>query len=225
MEKTTRKVVKRSPARTVYLLNFSGLLDAPVEAESSLERDFVNKAVLFPGLTALKHQPFKLSLNEGRHYTPDFLVGIGASQCVVEVKPKSKIAKYHAVFDEACDKLRARGLGFYVVHERALRDGRVHLRAMQTLRYRKGRFPQSECQRVLDLVASKPMGVPIGTLTQREGIRTEVILHLLAQRQLSTGPKLHLDSASVVMPVNHSEVSNEDQFARWIGVAPWGQNA
>lgn len=225
MEKTTRKVVKRSPARTVVMLNFPGLLDHPVEAESSFEKDFICKAALCQGLTDLRHQPFKIRLRNGGYYTPDFLAVVDGAHCVVEVKLRSKISKYHDTFDEAAQQLQTHGLRFYVVHEGSLRRGAVHVRAAHILRYGKAVYPAVACRRALDCMASSPLGIPIGVLRARADTSNEVILHLLARRAISIGPELHLDDEAMVFPFRPLEMSNEDQFGCWFGVAPWGKDA
>src|SRR5256885_13315536 len=73
MQPATRKVVHRSPAHTVRLLNLPHLQDEAIEADSSVERDFVHCAALFTLTRAIKAQPFKLSL-KASSYTPDFAV-------------------------------------------------------------------------------------------------------------------------------------------------------
>lgn len=225
MEKTTRKVVQRSPARTVVLLNFPGVLDHPVEAESSFERDFICKAALCQGLTDLRHQPFKIRLSSGGHYTPDFLAVVGGAQCIVEVKLRSKIAKYEGIFDEASQQLRRHGINFYVVHEGMLRRGGMPVRAAHILRYAKASFPGTVCQRALDCMANSPLGLPIGVLVQRANVCREVVLNLLARRAIAIDPQLRLDDEAMVFPVGHSETRHEDQFGCWFGVAPWIPNA
>ena len=67
-----RKVVTRSPARTVRLLHLPGLFKAPVECESSLERDFVYRASLCPGVADIRHQPFQLTLASRAPLHPRF---------------------------------------------------------------------------------------------------------------------------------------------------------
>ena len=74
MQPATRKVVHRSPAHTVRLLNLPHLQDEAIEADSSVERDFVHCAALFTLTRAIKAQPFKLSL-KASSYTPDAYFG------------------------------------------------------------------------------------------------------------------------------------------------------
>lgn len=225
MEKTTRKVVTRSPARTVVMMNFPGVLDHAIEAESSFEKDFICKAVLCHGLTDLRHQPFKIRLRSGKHYTPDFLAVVHGMHCVVEVKLRSKIPKYKDIFDEASHQLQANGIRFYVVHQGVLRRGGMHVRAAHILRYGKAFFPDSTCRRVLDCMADSPLGIPIGLLKKRADASMEVILHLLARRAIAIEPALHLDDEAMVFPFNSLGTSNEDQFGRWLGVASWDTDA
>jgi len=54
-----RQVVTRSPKRTVGLVNCPWFQDRPIEHESRLEKHFVSRARLFPGLATIEHQPFK----------------------------------------------------------------------------------------------------------------------------------------------------------------------
>lgn len=225
METTTRKVVSRSPARTVHILNLPGLVKAPVEAESSLERDLVYKAALYPWLTDLRHQPFRLSLRGGKKYTPDFLAEFGSTPCVIEVKPQSKVSKYQDTLDEAREVLSVRGITFLLATERTLRTDRAHLRAADVLRYRKGAVSALQAQQALELIRSHTAGIPIGRLIQREGIQMEVVLHLMAHRQVTTGPNVQTADSALVFPIPnsqlHEEADHANQFARWLGCAPW----
>lgn len=69
MEPSKRKVVHRAPAHTVRLIHLPHLQPTPVEADSSLERDFVQIVALFLFTHCIEHQPFSLA---ERQYTPDF---------------------------------------------------------------------------------------------------------------------------------------------------------
>ena len=74
MQPATRKVVHRSPAHTVRLLNLPHLQDEAIEADSSVERDFVHCAALFTLTRAIKAQPFKLSLKASSYWAAAGLV-------------------------------------------------------------------------------------------------------------------------------------------------------
>ena len=81
----TRKVVTRSPGHTVRSINLSHLQPTAIEADSSLERDFIYVALGFPLLKEITHQPFKLKLDAG-FYTPDFFVRFKVSIRVKSAK-------------------------------------------------------------------------------------------------------------------------------------------
>ncbi|MCR5883728.1 Tn7 transposase TnsA N-terminal domain-containing protein [Rhizobacter sp. J219] len=167
-----RKVVTRSPARTVRILNLNGILDAPVECESTLERDFVYRAVLCSSVSRIRHQPFQLALTSGRKYTPDFLVTYrsGAST-VVEVKLASKVAEYQEIFDQASRLLVARGISFVVLTESHIQRENQHRGAALILRYRKENIGRDKLERVTAaLCDAGEGGIPMLELVDHCGI-------------------------------------------------------
>src|SRR2546427_6886864 len=138
MQPATRKVVHRSPAHTVRLLNLPHLQDEAIEADSSVERDFVHCAALFTLTRAIKAQPFKLSL-KASSYTPDFAVKFADGSCaVVEVKPEKFVDSYQELFAHARRQLAERGMLFFVVRDTRLRHGGLMERALIIRRYAKG---------------------------------------------------------------------------------------
>jgi hypothetical protein len=218
-----RKVVTRAPSRTVRVLNLAGILDAPIECESSLERDFVYRAVLCPSITQIRHQPFQLTLSSGRKYTPDFLVRHRRGPpTVVEVKPASKSSGYRAAFDEASHRLAERGVRFVLANDRAIRHNGAHERAALILRYRKALPEAVVVARVLS-AASGPDGIAIGRLLDATSAPREAVLHLLAKRALVTSSSLSLTAKAKVHQLgdNDHEVRIED----WFGLAPWRTHA
>ena len=217
-----RKVVSRSPIRTVRLINLPALLDSPVECESSLERDFVYRAVLCPSLTRLRHQPFQFKLGAGRTYTPDFLVveRDGRSK-VVEVKPGSKVAGYRAVFDEVTYRLSARQIDFLVLSDEDIRRRKVHERAALILRYRKVSPPADEIARVLSALADNGGALAFNALLYRARVQMHVVLHLIAQRTLVTSRDLPVQGASLVSLAINLEIQHAVHLESWFGVAPW----
>jgi len=226
LELSTRKVVTRSPARTVRIINLRGVLPAPVEAESSLERDFILRAALNPFVTAIVHQPFRLRLERDRTYTPDFLVTLTTGErVVVEVKPRRKVETYKLLLDDAAAHLRARGYEFMVADDIAIRKERAHARAARILRYAKTVFGQADCGRALHAASQKPHGIPIGTLRRQARIARETVLHLISLKHLSTGRHLMLDDAAIVFVPTQQEIHGAVQFASWFDAALWPKNA
>lgn len=224
MEPSTRKVVTRAPARTVRTLNLRGVLPHPVDAESTLEADFVRHAALYPRTRAVVSQPFKVPVSpEG--YTPDYLVTTASdARIVVEVKLASKVTKYAELFDEAARYLRQRDHQFYVVTQRSLHLDRRHERAQLILRYAKASYAESDKQRALDAVRGYAGGVPMGRLRKKLNASRELLLHLIGRRLLTTGPRLAVDDSAVLSLVTTSEINDEAFFARWFDAAPWREN-
>lgn len=199
MEQTTRKVVDRSPARTVRLINLPHLQASHIEAESSLERDFVHMAALFPLTKKITHQPFKMALEEGRHYTPDFLVDFhDGSHLIIEVKPESKQHRFLHLFDQVRKNLARRNVRFIVANDRMLRNGDREERALRIRRYGKSACPPGEAQRALELLSKAPEGIQIGDLTA-EGITLTTTLHLIARQRICTGSSLHFEDSDTVI--------------------------
>jgi hypothetical protein len=87
----------------------------------------------------------------------------------------------------------------------------------------KAQYPQNICDAAVLEISDCPAGVPIGQLIKR-GIARELIFHLIARRKLTTGPKLMVDDSALVFAKNRTELDDENSFARWFGVTPWGEN-
>jgi hypothetical protein len=218
-----RKVVSRSPVRTVRVLNLPGLLDSPVECESSLERDFVYRAALCPTLVRLRHQPFQIKLSSGRTYTPDFLVTErDGSAKVVEVKPATKVGGYRGVFDEVASRLKARQIAFLVLTDDVIRTRRAHERAALILRYRKFSSPAADSSRVLAALLDHGGALAFSALLHRARVELPTVLHLMAQRTLVTSRDLPVQGASRVSLANILETRHAVHLEGWFGVAPWG---
>jgi hypothetical protein len=223
MEPSKRKVVQRSPAHTVRLLHLPHLQDSPVEAESSLERDFVQIAALFSFIESIEHQPFRLVWDDAT-YTPDFLIRFkDGSQLVVEVKPSAKVDKYRTLFDRASEKLKGHKLLFMVATDTQLQAGQRVANAMLIRRYAKTTFAESACDSAIKLVDAHTDGISFTELCSKTSISHELILHLVARRLLALGPDLSMGPTAQAFPVTDpKEPSHAIQFAKWFDVEIWG---
>ena len=223
MKSSDRKIVTRAPSRTVRIINLKGLLPHPVEAESSLEADYVRRAALQPSTNDVIHQPFILPVSP-RGYTPDFfqIEESNTPKVIVEIKPEKKVAKYGALFDRAAEYLKPKGYAFYVVTERSLRKSKINERVLLIRRYVKASFPLIERIRVSSLLAEYPNGLPIGTLVRKARVSRELVIHLVARKILTTGAKLHVDHSALVTLRQLSKNNDATAFAGWFGVTPWG---
>lgn len=211
MKQTTRKVVHRSPARTVRLINLPHLQSTPIEAESSVERDFVHMAALFPLTKKIVHQPFRMEVEEGRHYTPDFLVDFhDGGHLIVEVKPESKTQKFLPLFDHVRKTLAQRNVRFILASDRMLRHEDREERALRIRRYGKSACPPGEAQRALSILANAPNGILIGDL-RAEGISLPTILHLIARQKIRTGSSLHFEEEDTV--ISNDFLNMEEEHA------------
>ena len=226
MEPSTRRVVTRSPGRTVRILNLRGLLSAPLECESSLERDFAIRAALHPAVVNITAQPFRLRLGE-KTYTPDFLVELKpGKRMVVEVKTRRKIPQYQPLFDAASVDLHRHGMHLLVADERAIRAGGAHRRAARILRFLKAAFAFADCERALAVAATYATGLSIGQLMREARVGKPLVLHLIATRRLHTGADLAIHDAAHVRCVTPiQESTHEHHFAQWFGLAPWTADA
>lgn len=214
-----RKVVTRSPVRTVRVLNLPGIFRTPIECESSLERDFVYRAALCPGITELRHQPFQLTLASGRRYTPDFLVmHADAWPTVIEVKLGSKLDEYGATFDEAAEQLRGKGARFVVLDEHAIREGQSHERAAVVLRYRKATIDPAIQSAALTCAQRHTQGVSMDELMRHAGAARHDILHLIATRQLACCRLFPLTGSALIFPQSTQGVQHAHHVEDWFGI-------
>lgn len=215
---TTRKVVTRSPGHTVRSINLPHLQPKAIEADSSLERDFVYLTVAFPFLKTIAHQPFELSLEAGS-YTPDFLVDFkDGSRIVIEVKPESKMDGFAEKLAQAEVQLRDRGIEFLVAHDTLLRKGGIEQRAKRIRRYAKGQYPTAEQELILQTLQSSPRGLTFKSLVSL-GAQKVTILHMVSHQKLQVNSNLDIDDDAVVqLPITFNEEgSHAIRFANWLG--------
>jgi hypothetical protein len=222
-----RKVVTRSPARTVRILNLNGILDVPVECESTLERDFVYRAALCPTVSRIRHQPFQLTLPSGQKYTPDFLVTHRSGQAaVVEVKLDSKVAEYCSTFDQAARQLHARGISFVVLTEHLIQRDRLHEDAALILRYRKTVVARDKLERVLkSLSGAGTAGMPVLELVDGCGIDFGQLYHLICTRVVHLPLGQKLSGTTRLCLANNLESDHEVLIERWFGAEVWATHA
>lgn len=219
MEPSTRKVVQRSPAHTVRLLHLPHLQPEAIEADSSVERDFVHCAALFPNVASIKSQPFKLNLPSGKKYTPDYLVTFqDGSRAVVEVKPEKFVASFHAHFEQVRLKLSTSGIPFLLALDNVLRREGLAERALYIRRYAKGACDAEamhKCKALLEQVGDH--GLSVKELTQA-GVTQATMLYMVTRRQVLLSADLHYEGNAKVRLFNQS-VSGEShaiRFADWL---------
>lgn len=215
-----RRVVSRSPGRTVRRINLPAIFDAPIECESTLERDFVMRAALCPGVAQIRHQPFQLLLPSGQRYTPDFFVkSFTGAHYVVEVKMADRVEEHRSRFDAAREVLKSRGCIFLVLTEQHIRHQRLHMHAMSLLRYCKSGISPQIRERVLDCLGSHKDGVRISLLISMADASAAEVLHLIATRQIAVSADWIYSGDSIVKPA--TETNHEVHITNWFDAAVW----
>ena len=213
--------IKRSPARTVRLINLKGILEHPIEAESSLEADFVYSAALFPGTVNILAQPFSLPVSP-RGYTPDFLLTLEShKKIVVETKTQSKIKKYQDLFDRVAAYLVDRGMDFFVFSEANLHRKDVHKQARIICRYAKYIPEISALERVISILNEHDNGLPIKKLFEEFRVSREVIFYLITKRMVTTGNNLETSDNAIVRLVSLADYVSIDAFQDCFNATPW----
>lgn len=223
IEKSTRKVVTRSPQRKVGYINCSWFQNERIEHESLLEKRFVQCALLCPRLKHIKSQPFKIQIGRKSTYTPDFLLTFeDGSNLVVEVKIESKVARYSEKFRIVQNLLKARDLDFYVLTELSVDRFRQSLIAAEILRYAKSEFSDLVLQTVLDVMAKQAeKNMVIKELALLCDCCSEVIFHLMAKRQLTLHVDDYLNADARVYIARHHEGPDTQVFTKHFEVKPW----
>jgi hypothetical protein len=145
-------------------------------------------------------------------------------RAVTEIKPHKNVPKHSDLFDRAADFLGQHGYTFYVITEKALFRDRIDERVMLLVRYSKAQYPESERARVLEVLADCDLGIAVGSLMRKARVKREVIIHMIARKALSTGPKLLLDESAVVRMMAFAARDWDLSFERWFGVRPWGES-
>ena len=217
MELSSRKVVHRSPTHTVRSLNLPHLQPEPIEADSSVERDFVHCAALFPAVTSISSQPFQLTLPIGK-YTPDYLVRFtDGSRAVVEVKPEKFIADFQQKFDQARLKLAEFGMPFLLARDTVLRREGLADRALIVRRYAKGGASVNDIRRCLELLESAGEALSMKELREA-GISRSTILYMVTRRQLLISADLQYDDDAKVQPFSQTDLGERHaiRFANWL---------
>ena len=217
MSPAARQIVKRSPARSVRLLHLPHLQKESVEAESSLEADFVHVAALSPRIRHIQHQPFQMQV-DARSYTPDYLLRfLDGSAAVVETKPHEKLPRYQELFGSVRSTLAEAGICFLVVTEHHIRINQLADRAKLIRRYAKSPPSIAEQEQALAVVSAYPMGISFKAIIQKR-IKRISVLSLIARRLLITDAELSTEDGTLVrLPEAPSkEISDAVQFARWL---------
>lgn len=218
-----RKVVTRSPKRSVGLINCPWFQDKPIEHESRLEKHFVLRAMLFPGLKSIQHQPFHMSLAQhGKRYTPDFLLTFdNGERLVFEVKRSERVKAGKDRFNEIASQCSHAGLRFFVVHQGQIEGQRKAERAAVIRRYAMHDVHPLLAQEMVRYVRQRDKGVSIKKLKKQFDASQEAVFALVANRRIALGRDLLVSDEDLLFPVNQEIQNASVQFGSWFGCASW----
>lgn len=222
MTAPVRRLIKPTTPRTVHLLNI-GSLGSPVQAEASTEADFVRLAALCPAVKRVLAQPCTLQLSGGL-YTPDFLIEChNGATSYWEVKLAARFDQYRSLFNDAAQLLALQGFRFYAVSNLSLRRHDRHRFAQLLQRYEKAQPSEGDIRRVLDAARSQPSGLCITELAELASVRSELVYHLLARRELTF--KSRVSAHDLITLPELLEIRDDLLLASWLDVSPWRTNA
>ena len=213
-----RRVVHRSPSHTVRLVHVPFLQAEPIEADSSLERDFIHVAALCPQCANIDHQPFRMDLEVGS-YTPDFLIQFkDGSRAVVEVKPQALLAGHEQKLAQATEKLTSHGLTFVLALDTHIRTEGRSGNAKRVRRYGKSHHSSTEAELALQLLQGRSHMLIAEMVTA--GVSRPTLAHLVCLHRLELNPHFGLDDLDTVRLVDYSNSkkgeSDAVRFASWL---------
>jgi len=215
----TRKVVTRSPQRTVGIINCRWFQATPIEHESDLEKRFIKSALLCPGVREIRSQPFILDLGWGK-YTPDFLVLTSQGKLVIEVKPESKVAQFLGLFDAATRTLALKGLRYYVITEKGIDQAYSSRVATEVYRHGKAQIPREVVECVL-LCLDRGEELSLSQLEQRAKVERKVVLHMVARRWIQIHPDDLIEDRARVRRVEYEPEKEVANFEERFKTQPW----
>ncbi|MFZ6657218.1 Tn7 transposase TnsA N-terminal domain-containing protein [Undibacterium sp. TJN19] len=226
--KPKRKVITRSPHRTVGLVSCGWLQKEVIEYESQLERRFIQRMLLTPGVKHIIDQPFTVTYGEeeDKSYTPDFLVKFSSGRTlIVEVKPEVFVKKSVEMFNQVSSILKQRTFSFHVVTDRMIDDGDLPAKIELLLRYARGSIPDQSVQAVLRVMQATTDPVPIAVVMQMAQADKTVLLHMLGRRTLMFNDSISLADNTLIKPIS-MEINHEDVcIPSWLDAASWNPDS
>ncbi|WP_180129339.1 TnsA endonuclease N-terminal domain-containing protein [Rhodoferax sp. BLA1] len=218
-----RKVVTRSPKRNVGLINCPWFQDRPIEHESRLEKHFVLRAILFPGLTFIQHQPFHMTLVEhGKRYTPDFLLTFSnGEKVVIEVKRAERVKEAKDRFDEISRLCQVAGFRYFVVHQGQIEGQRRAERALLIRRYAMHHLDPALVREAVAHVSQRNKGISIKRFKKDLCLSQEQLLSFVAHRHVVLSKDLLISDDDLLFAPNLEIKNASVQFGSWFGCAAW----
>lgn len=221
--KPKRKVVTRSPYRSVGLVACNWLQLEPIEHESYLERRFIQRMLVTPGVTAITSQPFRISYGENneKSYTPDFLIRLQSQVLVIEVKPEIFVEKFDEIFDHVTPILQERHMSFHVVTDRMIDIKDVPDHIDLVLRYARGNVPQAEIDEVLEIFTDQSLAVSLSDLIKFAAGGISTIYHMLGRNILTFKDVISLSPNTKIRKTYIGETNGDVCIPDWLNATTW----
>jgi hypothetical protein len=221
--KPARKVVHRSPHRSVGILACSWIQDHGIEYESQLERRFLQQTLVLPSIKRVIHQPFRLEYVEDERsltYVPDFyLLFRDGTKVVIEVKPRKFLQKHLHKLAEAQRLLEEHETPFLVLTEKEIDHGIKVSNASYLLRFARDSPNEQAKQRCLRILSTFPKGLRIDELTKEAAVTERDILHMVGRARLSVDLSKPITKSTIVrIPKEHQ--NGYLHFIDWFNSAP-----
>lgn len=222
---TKRKVVSRSPYRSVGIMACSWIQDHGIEYESQLERRFLQQALLLPRLKRIIHQPFKIDYTDSgreKHYTPDFLLEfVNHERVLVEVKPLTYVSKYKTIFNTAKSTLESADIPFFVITDKQIDIKNRVNNASIILRYGRGSIDIEKIDQLSQYAPNHPP-IPIKELILRHRLTYEDIFHLMARKRLFiTSLSEEINDGTLIHFHKEGTLNGTFLFCDWFSTTPW----
>jgi hypothetical protein len=221
--KPTRKVITRSPHRSVGAIHEPWLQSTPIQHESHLEKQCVEVLLLMPGIVQIESQPFAVEFTvqgRQRNYTPDFRVTLAdGSQALVEPKGPPFVQAFRDLLDAGLrEAIRSLSLPLYLVPSGLISTERaIHASEMRAM---ARRTPPTGAMDALLTWAAKQRHPTVGDAEQA-GHPLGHIGYAVGRRLLAVGPNFDLSPQQpLYLASTHEHIHLDD----WLGYPGRAEN-
>lgn len=214
--KPTRRVITRSPHRSVGAVHEPWFQSEPIHHESRLEKHCIEILLLTPGLARIESQPLTIefgSLKARQRYTPDLRITLAdGTQALVEAKGRPFERRFRELLDGGLrDAVRSIGLPLYLVPSQVLDPERTAAASM--LRAMARRAPPAGAIDALLTWMARQTGATVGDAEQA-GHSLGHIGYAIGRRLLTVGPSFDLVPQQPLYLANDYEYVHPDY---WLG--------
>lgn len=214
--KPPRKVITRSPHRSVGAVHEPWFQSEPIHHESWLEKQCIEILLLTPGVVRIESQPLTIQFGvqgTAQAYTPDLRITMSdGSQALVEAKGRPYVRRFRELLDAGLrDAMRSLGIPLYLVPSDLLEPERTE--QASTMRAMARRTPPPGAMDALLAWAAQQHGATVGDAEQA-GHPLGHVGHAVGRRLLSVGPSFALEPQQPLQSIHDYEHLHIDH---WLG--------